>query len=316
MGEHSTLSVLICSHDRKELLLRTLRYLNAAKRPADWQVKIHVVANACNDNTLEALEKFNSQNQKDGLPLTCSEQPIAGKSHALNNAIPMINSELLAFVDDDHRVDSSYLVNICAAAEKYSEAQLLCGRILPDWDGSEPDWTHNAGPYHIYPLPIPHFDQGNKSKNLTPDIAIPGGGNLIMRTELFKQVGSFSTELGPTGHNLEGSEDLDWILRALKLGAKLQYIPDVIQYHYVDLKRLRLSYLITKAYKRTASTAGLNGVTNAKHIPLFHYRKVIEYLFFALTTLDANRRRFFLVRTAAALGEIKGLRQSINSGKI
>lgn len=315
MNEAPSIKVLICSHNRAELLQRTLEYLNAAQRPECCQIEVHVVANACTDNTLDILEKFNYEHKNNGLPLSWDVQPRTGKSHALNQAIPLIEADLLAFVDDDHRVDTSYLVNICTAANEYPDAQLFCGRILPDWDGSEPDWVHHTGPYRIYPLPVPHFDQGNESINITPDIAIPGGGNLVIRTELFKQVGPFSTELGPTGHNLDGSEDLDWVLRAQKIGAKLRYIPSMIQYHYVDLERLRFSYLIKKAYKRTASTIGINSEPIRQHVPLFHYRKFAEYLFSALTTFDINRRRYFLVRTAAALGEIKGLKQHIKMNK-
>jgi len=315
MREHPTLCVLICSHNRAELLIRTLKYLNTAQRPTGWHINIHVVANACNDNTLDSLDAFNSQNKAHGLPLSWSEQPIAGKSLALNDAIPHMKSDLLAFVDDDHRVDSGYLVSICDAAENYPDAGLFCGRILPDWDGSEPAWVHSTGPYQIRPLPVPRFDQGNESMNLTPDVAIPGGGNLVLRTEWFKQVGPFSTELGPTGHDLEGAEDLDWVLRALRLGAKLQYIPAMIQYHYVDQERLRLPYLMKKAYKRTASTIGLNSKAPGRRIPLFHYRKIIEFPFYALTSVSTDRRRYFLVRTAAALGEIKGLRQRISKNR-
>ena len=46
-----------------------------------------------------------------------------------------------------------------------------------------------------------------------------------------------------------------------------------------------------------------------KRVPLYLYRKLGEYLFFAMTALSADRRRFYLVRTAAALGEMKGYRQ-------
>ena len=303
-----TLTVLICTHNRSRLLLRTLHYLNTARRPHGWQVDTLVVANACTDDSLERLEQFREQN-KDSLPLSWIEESRAGKSYALNRAVPLIASELVAFVDDDHRVDSDYLANVCAAAEDYPDAGLFCGRILPDWDGSEPAWVHETGSYRIYPLPVPRFDQGEAPLLLTPEIAIPGGGNLFLRGEWLSRVGPFSTELGPTGHDLEGSEDLDWILRAQGLGARLQYVPSVVQYHYVDLQRLRLGYLIKKAYKRTASTTGLKTPSGGNRVPRYLYRKLVEYFFSAMTAFSADRRRFYLVRTAAALGEMKGHRQ-------
>ena len=308
------LTVLICTHNRSSLLLRALHYLNMARRPQGWRVDAMVVANACSDNSLVDLEQFREKN-KDGLPLNWIEEPTPGKSNALNRALPLITSELVAFVDDDHRVDSEYLTNICAAAEAYPDAELFCGRILPDWDGSEPAWVHETGAYRIYPLPVPRFDQGEIPLCLTPGVAIPGGGNLFLRAEWLSLIGPFSSELGPTGHDLEGSEDLDWILRAQRLGAQLQYVPSVVQYHYVDLQRLRLGYLIKKAYKRTASTTGLKVVAGGNHVPGYLYRKLIEYVFSAMTALSTDRRRFYLVRTAAALGEMKGYRQRTITAK-
>jgi GT2 family glycosyltransferase len=233
---------------------------------------------------------------------------VPGKSNALNQAMPLLQSELVAFVDDDHRVAEDYLVEVCAAAETYPEAGLFCGRILPDWDGSEPDWIHDQGPYRIYPLPVPRFDQGEEPRVLTPEVAIPGGGNLFLRTSWLEKTGPFSTDLGPVGHNLGGSEDLDWVLRAQALGAVLQYVPTVVQYHYVNSSRFTVPYMMKKAYIRSASIIGLDGRKAEPGVPRYLYRKLAQYLFHALTAWRGDRRRFYLVRSAAALGEIKGHR--------
>ena len=304
----SRLTVLICTHDRAALLARTLGSLNAARRPAAWPVDILVAANACSDSTHALLDDYAKvAGQRGWLPLTWFAEATPGKSHALNSAMPRVHSDIVAFVDDDHRVDARYLVAICEAAEAHPQAALLCGRILPDWDGSEPAWVHDNGPYRIYPLPVPRFDQGDTSRELTPDQAVPGGGNLFVRTPWLQRVGPFATDLGPTGHDLGGSEDLDWVLRALQLGARLRYVPHMVQYHYVDTSRLTLGYMVRKAYKRTASTVRIEPrAGNARHVPKYLYRKIAGYAFNACTALDGARRRFFLVRTAAALGEIAG----------
>lgn len=303
-----TLTVLVCTHNRARLLERTLFHLNAAQRPQGWQVNILVVLNACTDDSAERLDNF-VNSAVNTLPVSWTVEPVAGKSNALNHAIPLLESDLAAFVDDDHRVDSGYFENVCKAADEYPEAGLFCGRILPDWDGSEPAWVHDSGPYRIYPLPVPQFDQGDIPRLLTPEIAIPGGGNIFMRTVWLTRVGDFCPELGPTGHDLGGSEDVDWILRAQHLGARLQYIPSVVQYHHVDTRRLTLSYLLKKAYRRSASTVGIKTPSNGK-VPLYLYRKLGSYLLSVLTSVNFDRRRFYLVRTAAALGEMRGHRRN------
>jgi transposase-like protein len=65
-------------------------------------------------------------------------EPIPGKSHALNTALPLAMAPLIAFVDDDHRIDTGYLEAVWRAAQEQQDADFFCGRVHPDWDGSEP----------------------------------------------------------------------------------------------------------------------------------------------------------------------------------
>jgi hypothetical protein len=60
---------------------------------------------------------------------------------------------MVAFVDDDHRGNAGYLEAMYEAAETWPEADLFCGRILPDSDGSEPAWVHDRGPCNRHPAP-------------------------------------------------------------------------------------------------------------------------------------------------------------------
>ncbi len=170
-----SLTILICTHNRADLLERALASINAANRPA-MPVQILVAANACTDETVDRMRAYQAlQVERGWIPLQVIEVPTPGKSQALNRAIPEIVTDLAAFVDDDHRVDENYLVAIEEAAGAWPDAGLYCGRILPDWDGSEPEWVHDEGPYRIYPLPVPRQDHGSSAKIVTPDQGpIPG----------------------------------------------------------------------------------------------------------------------------------------------
>ncbi|MDP2266415.1 MAG: glycosyltransferase, partial [Thiobacillus sp.] len=307
------LTVLICTHNRANLLDRVLVSLNAAKRPA-LSVEILVAANACTDDTIVRMQAYQTQQSANQwLPLSVIVVPAPGKSHALNEAIPQIKTGLIAFVDDDHRVDENYLVAIEQAAATWPDAGLYCGRILPDWDGSEPEWVHEEGPYRIYPLPVPRYDQADQPKTITPEEGpIPGGGNLVVRRHVFELTGEFSTELGPRGHDLGGGEDSEYVLRAMNRGVRCQYAPDMVQHHYVDTERLKLGYLLKKSYQRTRSTSRIHG--NGR-VPLFMWRKLMEYGFHSTLSLSWARRRFYWVRTAAALGEVQGRRESGYRGR-
>lgn len=307
-----TLTVLIATHNRAEMLERALRYLNEARRPEGWKIEILVAANACSDRTHTLLDRYvrdaaSSPAGGGRLPLRWVAEPRAGKSHALNCAIALLVSGLAAFVDDDHRVDVGFLESLCKAATDYPEADILCGRILPDWDGSEPAWVHDEGPYRIYPLPVPRYDLGDRPIRSPQDTVTPGGGNLVLRTSLFPRVGDFSTVYGPVGRGLGGAEDHEWVLRAVAAGANVQYVPDIVQFHCVDQTRLRLGYLVRKAYERSASAVRLTASRNeAWLVPPYMIRKAGEYGLALVTSEGRQQRRFHLVRLAASLGEIKG----------
>src|SRR5262249_51950601 len=57
-----SLTILISTHNRVELLERTLYYLGQARHPRNWQVEVLVVANACTDGTQPALESYANTN--------------------------------------------------------------------------------------------------------------------------------------------------------------------------------------------------------------------------------------------------------------
>jgi len=307
-----SLTILISSHNRAGLLERTLRYLNAARRPRDWSVDVLVAANACTDGTHTLLDLYacaasDPATREGRLPVRWVAEPRMGKSHALNSAIPLLTSERVAFVDDDHRVDGASPDNVYTPAESYPRADILCGRILPDWDGSEPPWVHDNGPYRIYPLPVPRYDLGDRPLSAPHETTTPGGGNLVLRTALFDSVGDFSIVYGPVGRSLGGAEDHEWVLRAIAAGASVQYVPDIVQYHFVDPGRLKLGYVVRKAFERSASAVRLGATGDDKGpVPPYMIRKAAGYSLAVLASVGAQQRRFHLVRLAASLGEIKG----------
>jgi len=309
MVSETGITVVICTHNRAQLLASTLASLNDAIMPPGLRISILVIANACSDETVTILTDYQSD-PDNKLPLQFSEEPIAGKSNALNRAIKLVDDGFIAFVDDDHRIDKHYYAVIDKAIRKHPDGRIFCGKIIPDWTGDEPGWIHDQGRFKIYPLPIPHFELGDRELHVDRTMKIPGGGNLIVHSSVFAETGGFSTSLGPKGHDLAGSEDSDFVLRALANGIKLIYIPEIIQYHFVDLDRLKLSYLVKKSYQRTR-TLMVAKRSDDKTVPLYLWKKLGIYFFQLLFSLKPEKRRFYMMRVASTLGEIEGRRQSI-----
>ncbi|SHG20608.1 Glycosyltransferase, GT2 family [Desulfacinum infernum DSM 9756] len=305
-------TVAICTHNRLDLLRRTIASIHAAQRPAGCRGEILVVANACSDGTEQWLTDMAVNGAgPHGWSFRHVREPALGKAHALNRLRTLETAELIAFVDDDHRVDPGYLRSLVEAAERHPESGLFCGRILPDWDGREPAWVHDTGPYRLYPLPVPRFDLGDEERPLGVDGPCPGGGNLAVRREVLRRVGPFRSDFGPVGHNLGGAEDIEWVRRALAQGERLQYVPGMVQYHYVDPDRFRLAYLMKKSFERSASVVRLERSmpSDGTAPPRFMWIKVFDRLVrLVVSAADASRRRFYAMRLAGALGEIHGYR--------
>lgn len=300
------LSIVICTHNRANLLMHTIASLNAALRPDNCDLSILVIANACRDQTSQELQNYiRQQKTSDAITLQYREEPRPGKSHALNLAIKKIKDGYLCFVDDDHRVDANYLLAITEAVRNSPTCPLFCGRIIPDWTGEEPSWVHVTGHFRIYPLPVPHFELGTEPAVLDEDQSIPGGGNLIAHTSLFQRVGGFNINLGPKGHNLLGSEDSDFVLRALAAKEELRYEPGIVQYHYVDIERLQLRYLLEKSFQRTRSITLARNPEHS-HTPRYLWRKLFDYSRQGLFSFSRTKARFYMMRIAATLGEIAG----------
>ena len=301
------ISVVICTHNRAFLLPDVLNSLEMTETPENTEIELVIVDNACSDNTFQTIKEYTKNSKFEITPLKESKK---GKTFALNTAIKIAKGDLLAFVDDDHIVNPGYFKAIRAALSKYPDFNLFCGRIAPNWDGTEPAWVHDDTSYPIRPFPIPNFNMGDRDLEVQLDkgMFIPGAGNLVIKRSVFKNIGLFSEEFGPKGHNLQGGEDLEFIRRALKHGERLMYIPEILQYHQVDKNKLTLNYLIKKAYYRSMAAYQLNDKISSGPIPRYFFRMAAVHLMKAIFCLHQSARRYYLVKLASVMGEIQGHR--------
>lgn len=305
------LTIVICSHNRWELLKAAIDSINAADRPDNHDITILVIANACTDNTVIELEKYQAKQLTSNFtPLFFAEEVKIGKSYALNYAVRLIKDGYLCFMDDDQRVDRNYFVAIIKALDIFSEATMLCGPLFPDWIGNEPNWIHETGKYRVYPLPVPFFDLGNIPLKIIQETQTPPGGQVIIRRDVFNRIGLFSEKLGPMGHNLMGSEDTEFFLRAIENNESFHYIPSIIQYHYVDANRLKLGYLLKNSFQRNRSLT-MTHHPDTRKTPLYLWSKLLNYIFGAIFSFKPVKIRFYLLRCAGILGQITGHIQKI-----
>ncbi len=306
MNEMIHVSIIICTHNRASLLRQALLSLYDMGLPEGCAAEIIVADNASTDATPAIIDEFSRLNK---FQLKYLFESRLGKTFALNMAIFKASGDVIALVDDDHIISNGYLRAVCQAIQDSSSYNIFCGRVLPGWDGTEPEWVHDNIRYPIRPFPVPCFDLGETRIEIEIEkdgIFIPGAGNLVIRKELFQKIGYFSENIGPKGHNLSGGEDIEFLRRALKNGEKILYIPDILQHHQVDQINFTLSYIIKKAYQRSMASYRFLLLQGAGGIPKYLFRQSAERFLKALFTFDMNARRYYLVRLAAVIGEIVG----------
>ncbi len=304
------LSVVICTHNRLTLLIQAIASLNRATHPNGVAIKLLIIVNACTDGTVEWLRSYQQlMNSEKLLPLQWSVEKTPGKSNALNRAIGMIKSPVTCFIDDDQRVHHDYFCSVVKGINQFPDFDLFCGRMKPDWTGKEPNWVHDKGPYRIRLSLVPEYDLGSSSIPIIQGThKLPSGGNIIVKSYVFKKIKGFSTDIGPKGHNLIGGEDMEFLSRALKSNFNIRYLPELSQYHYVDPERLRLLYILKKSFQRTRSSSKI--MENQFGLPSYLIYKVCIFFFRATLSFNELKARYFLVRLAAVLGEIQNLRDN------
>ncbi len=303
------LAVVVCTYNRSASLVETLRSIYACGYAGGEIIDVLVVANHCSDDTLARLADFRTTHPHAHLALDWIEEPQAGKSHALNAAIAHTAHEALCFIDDDQTVEAGFLERLIAGMQVHPDDAIYCGRIWPAWDGSEPSWVHAQGEYAIPIRPFPEFDLGPDSFVLAPHERYPSGGNIAVRRSVFETIGGFSVELGPTGHNLAGGEDHDFLKRATAKGCTIRYLPGMRQLHAIDAERMSTPYTMRKSFLRSRANFLIR--RDERRPRLYMLRKILGHFGSAVFTLNGDRRFFYLVRLAASLGELTGAAESL-----
>ncbi|MBA3560077.1 MAG: glycosyltransferase [Gemmatimonadaceae bacterium] len=218
------ISIVVCTRDRSALLGKCLRTLAALDYPA---FEIIVVDNApASDETEQLVSDFQTQ-----MPLRYTRENRPGLDWARNRGIAEARHDIIAFTDDDVRVDASWLRGL-ARAFADPEIGLVTGLVVPAkleteaqqlfelvyggmGKGMRPRvWgSHNVGPYDL--VTAHHLGVG---------------ANMAFRRRTLEKLGGFDTALD-VGTPSHGGGDLDMFHRALLSGVTVRYEPNAFVWH-------------------------------------------------------------------------------------
>jgi glycosyltransferase involved in cell wall biosynthesis len=221
-------SLIICTRDRSQKLVRCLQSLRLIAFERPWELII--VDNGSVDETAAVVQEFIATSS---VPVTYTCEPKLGVGNASNAGLRTARGRILAFTDDDCYPEPDFLRQIWSA---FGDSPLgyITGRILLH-DPADHRMTINESTTPLTFLGRSFLRAGTVQ-----------GANMAFRRQVLLDIGGFDPLFGP-GAECESAADLDAAGRACAMGWKGQYRPEVVVKHHhgrkpSDAKRLSKRY--------------------------------------------------------------------------
>jgi glycosyltransferase involved in cell wall biosynthesis len=294
------ITVLICTHNRCELLRQALGSIAASQLPPGVEWEIVVVDNNSSDGTNRVVAEANEAHPGRFRYLL---EPVQGKSVALNAGIREARGGIIAFTDDDVTVAPDWLARLTANLDG-GEWAGAGGRVLPVWRSPKPKWLPDFGGWDGVSV---QFDPGGPAGELKIP---PIGANMAYRKEVFAACGGFSPGLGPIAGRLSFAvEDTEFGSRVVASGRRLRYEPEAVVYHPVAPHRARRAFVLKWFFAKGRSDAQLNHPHDKPclaGVPLRLFGRIFACAVRCLPSASSKRRMRWAAFTASVAGAIAG----------
>lgn len=244
-GVAPKVSIIICTYNRSDLLIKTLQSLLILDDLE--QAEIIVVDNCSKDDTAACVKKFIAAHGA-VLHIRYMMEPVQGLSAARNTGILASKTPLIAFLDDDAIPCQTWITTIVSTFESKPEVMAMGGKIAPIFESKRPDWL-------IKPFELPYtiVDLGSRIKEY-PAHLHPCGANMAMRKLVF-DISLFPLDLGRKGDSLLSGEE-SWLFGQIqKEGHSILYHPQMAVDHFVPTNRLTEDWIMKRYYSQGISNA-------------------------------------------------------------
>ncbi len=234
-----TLTAVVCTHDRPELLARCLSSLaavRAAARSAGSSLELLVVDNAPSDERARDVVARADD-------VRYEREPIAGLDVARNRGLEAARGDFVAYFDDDVVVDPGWFAGFAAAWTAHPRCAAITGPVLPFElvTRAQIEFERLGGFGH-------HFRTIRFGATLPANDVYPcgpgvfgAGCNMAFRRDVLRRLGGFDEALD-TGAPLPGGGDLDAFYRLVRAGHELVSEPRCLVRHQHRREYERLRY--------------------------------------------------------------------------
>lgn len=232
------ISVAICTYNRERYLPQLFESIRKQTIPREY-FELILINNNSPGNTKELFENFIAANPD--IRSTYADEFNQGLSFARNTAISKATYPLITFLDDDAFISENYLEEVIRTFETHPDMHALGGKILLHYESIIPAWENK----YLNSL-LGYFNKGDNSFWFTSR-DYPRGSNMAFKTDVFKKIGGFDTNLGRIGKKMTGGEEKELFNRIYASKLNVFYSPDAIVYHCVPVERTTSSFIRKQA---------------------------------------------------------------------
>lgn len=290
-------SVIVPTRDRPDRLRTALDSILACEYPSD-RFEIVVVDNAPATDATERMLREDVDGAR--IPVRYLREDAPGSASARNHGLQQIEGELVAFTDDDVRVDRDWLTELARGFSAESDVACVSGLLVPmELEVAPQLWFEEYGGFsqgfdrRVYDL----SENRPADDPLYPYAAgrFGSANNLAFRRSVLLELGGFDPALG-NGTPALGGVDFEMLLRTVLRGHRILYQPTAIVHHlhrrdYVSLRK--------QIYAYGAGTSAVMLKTlgsQPRLIPDFAFRCLPRGVWFALSPRspkNANKRNAY-----------------------
>ncbi|WP_022835354.1 glycosyltransferase family 2 protein [Salisaeta longa] len=225
-GTQPLVTVAVCTRDRPDALAACLAALQRLRYPA---VDLLVVDNAPSSDATERLVRTRFPSVR------YVREPRPGLNNARNRALAEARGSIVAYTDDDVRVDPLWVTALVGAFADTPEAMAVCGLVVPEaldtpaqqlfesYGGFERGYKRRRYALRFFGETPPRIYHHNAGRFGT-------GANMAFRAEVFDHVGGFDPALD-VGTPTQGGGDLEMYFRIIQEGHTLVYEPRALVWH-------------------------------------------------------------------------------------
>ena len=231
-----TISIIICTYNRSELLNNLLR--SFSQQIHDFSdFEIIVIDNNSNDKTKSIIKEYEKKYPNFYYFLEKKQ----GLSNARNKGYQVAKGKYVGYVDDDCKVPNDYLRNAKDFIEAY-QPDVFGGPYFSFYNTPKPLWFKDEYGSHT------PFEKTKKIEGAIDEIL--HGGNLFFKREILESSKGFDPKLGMIGDEIAYGEETA-LMKHIKQNrpeTSFYFAPSVSLFHLVRKNKMTWGWLIPQRF--------------------------------------------------------------------